>query len=81
MDNLKDYLDSLSHEELEAYIKQSELNSLRQLRNDLLAKSDWMVMPDRTPTQAQLEYRQALRDITKTYTSLTGVSWPVLEEA
>ena len=52
------------------------LISLRSIRNDLLAETDWWVMPDRTTTQAQLDYRQALRDITETYTSLDDVVWP-----
>tara|TARA_B100000424_G_C22842980_1_gene449815 strand:+ start:50 stop:355 length:306 start_codon:yes stop_codon:yes gene_type:complete len=53
-----------------------ELEQLRQIRNDMLAKTDWWVLPDRTPTDAQKDYRQALRDITKTYSSLKDVVWP-----
>ncbi len=56
---------------------------LRLERNRLLAQTDWWVLPDRTPTQAQIEYRQALRDIT-TQTpaldsdgNLMGITWPV----
>jgi len=49
---------------------------LRAERNQRLANTDWWVLPDRTPTQAQLDYRQALRDITNTYTSLDDVVWP-----
>src|SRR5210317_1742799 len=49
---------------------------LRAERNQRLANTDWWVLPDRTPTQAQLDYRQALRDITETYTSLDDVVWP-----
>ena len=52
------------------------LISLRSERDCLLADTDWWVMPDRTATQAQLDYRQALRDITSTYTSLDDVVWP-----
>jgi len=50
--------------------------SLRAERDALLEKTDWWVLPDRTPTQAQLDYRQALRDITETYSSLEDVVWP-----
>lgn len=32
-------------------------------RASLLADTDWWVLPDRTPTQAQLDYRTALRDL------------------
>jgi hypothetical protein len=53
------------------------LRLLRLERDKLIAETDWWVLPDRTPTQAQLDYRQALRDITDTYTSLEGVVWPV----
>lgn len=52
------------------------LRKLRHERNIMLTQTDWWVMPDRTATQAQLDYRQALRDITQTYTSLEDVVWP-----
>ena len=52
------------------------LRLLRVERNQRLANTDWWVMPDRTATEAQLAYRQALRDITETYTSLDDVIWP-----
>lgn len=53
------------------------LRLLRAERDKRLAETDWWVLPDRTPTQEQLDYRQALRDITKTYSSLDDVVWPV----
>jgi hypothetical protein len=53
------------------------IKSLRVKRNKLLSETDWWVLPDRTPTQEQLDYRQALRDITETYSSLDDVIWPV----
>ena len=52
------------------------MEELRHTRNSKLAETDWWVMPDRTATQAQLDYRQALRDITNTYSSLDDVVWP-----
>jgi len=52
------------------------LKQLRTERNKRLAETDWWVLPDRTATQPQLDYRQALRDITDTYTSLDTVVWP-----
>lgn len=52
------------------------LKKLRAERTKRLAETDWWVLPDRTATQAQLDYRQALRDITDTYTSLDDVVWP-----
>ena len=61
---------------MEALVTEKPLTELREERNRRLVASDWMVLPDRTPTQAQLDYRQALRDITETYTSLDDVVWP-----
>lgn len=46
---------------------------LRQQRDRLVSETDWWVLPDRTATQAQLDYRQALRD-------LPANSSPVLDE-
>jgi len=40
---------------------------LREERDALLTASDWMVLPDRTPTDEQLAYRQALRDLPASY--------------
>ena len=53
------------------------LAELRTKRNELLAETDHWIFSD-TPdiTSAQTTYRQALRDITKTATSLDDVSWP-----
>jgi len=65
-----------------AQTKQQELltedapKDLRAERNAKLAETDWWVLPDRTATQAQLDYRQALRDITDNATSLDDVTWP-----
>lgn len=77
---IKEFLDSLSPDQFDAYLKESELQTLRMERNRLLAESDWMVLPDRTPTPEQLAYRQALRDITNHYSAIEGVVWPTLEE-
>ena len=49
---------------------------LREERNRLLAQTDWWALSDLTMTSAQTKYRQDLRDITKTATSLDDVSWP-----
>jgi len=56
------------------------LQELRNARNFMLSQTDWWVLPDLTATQAQLDYRQALRDITNTYSSLDDVVWPVKPE-
>lgn len=51
-------------------------NDLRTVRDQLILETDWWVLPDRTPTQEQLDYRQALRDITQSYSNLNEVVWP-----
>ena len=63
------------------------LKWLRTKRNQLLDKTDWWCLSDRSPTQAQLDYRQALRDLPATASSsldengnLTGVTWPTKPE-
>ena len=60
---------------------------LRLERNRKLAETDWWVLPDRTPTQAQLDYRQALRDLPANSEpeldeqgNLTNVVWPEVPE-
>ena len=59
------------------------LRQLRIQRNQLLAQIDWWVLPDRTATQAQLDYRQALRDLPANSSpeldangNLINVNWP-----
>jgi len=61
------------------------MRQLRQQRNQLLQQSDWMAVSDRVMTQAQIDYRQALRDLPATADpqldnqgNLTNVTWPSL---
>lgn len=50
---------------------------LREERNRRLAETDhWAYQDTPTMTQAQTDYRQALRDITDNATSLDDVTWP-----
>lgn len=60
---------------------------LRVQRNQKLSDTDWWCCSDRTPTQAQLDYRKALRDLPSTASpsldengNLTGVEWPTKPE-
>ena len=53
---------------------------LRVERNSRLAETDWWASSDLTMTQAQTDYRQALRDITDSATSLDDVTWPTKPE-
>jgi|SRR5210317_410165 len=54
------------------------LNLMREIRNIKLAETDWTQSRDVTLTNDAdwQTYRQALRDITDTYTSLDDVVWP-----
>jgi len=49
---------------------------LRLERDRLISETDWWASSDLTITDAQKKYRQDLRDITKTATSLDDVTWP-----
>ena len=53
------------------------MKELRAERDRKLADTDWWAVADRTMTAEQTAYRQALRDITNTYSSLADVVWPV----
>ena len=53
-----------------------KLVSLREVRNKLLAETDWMGNSDVTMSDEWKTYRQTLRDITNTYSSLEDVVWP-----
>jgi hypothetical protein len=52
------------------------LKALREERNRRIAETDWWASSDLTMTAEQTTYRQALRDITDTYSSLDDVVWP-----
>ena len=60
----------------DALIAAQPLKLLRAERDRLIAATDWWAGSDHTMTAAQTAYRQALRDITNTYTSLEDVVWP-----
>ena len=53
------------------------LMELRTVRNSMLSETDYWSASD-TPDMSdeQIAYRQSLRDITETYTSLNDVVWP-----
>lgn len=55
---------------------EQSIAALRFVRNNMLAATDWMAVQDRTMTQAERDYRQALRDITETYQRIEDVVWP-----
>lgn len=54
-----------------------DMAALRIERNRLLAETDhWVLSDTSNATSQQLAYRQALRDITDSATSLNDVNWP-----
>ena len=48
----------------------------RTERDALLAETDWWSCSDRTMTQAEIDYRQALRDIPQQEGFPTHIIWP-----
>jgi len=80
-----------TEEEIQAKIQELEaaepMRLLRQERDRRMAETDWWCCSDRTPTQAQLDYRTALRDLPSTAEpqldtegNLTNVTWPTKPE-
>ena len=78
--NSADWPEGLNWDAVET--KLNELNAaeplklLREERNRRIAETDWWASSDLTMTAEQTAYRQALRDITETYSSLDTVVWP-----
>lgn len=68
--------------EMLAYLNSPEgkLEALRLKRNSLLAETDYLALSDNTLSTEIIEYRQALRDITKTYSSLDDAVFPTKPE-
>ena len=52
----------------EIWVNEKPLRLLRQQRNQLLAATDWRFRSDLTPSQAWIDYCQALRDLPATAT-------------
>lgn len=65
-----------TEEQIKAVTDDNDIYHLRMERNYKLEQSDWMALQDRTMSQAEKDYRQALRDITNEYNSLEDVVWP-----
>jgi hypothetical protein len=63
-------------DKLKALEDAEPMRLLRVERDRLLAETDWWASSDLTITDAQKKYRQDLRDITKSATSLDDVKWP-----
>ena len=61
-------------------VKQKKMEDLRAMRNQMLMDTDWTQSPDSPFTDSEKTswktYRQSLRDITDSATSLDDVTWP-----
>jgi len=66
----------LSNKPTQEEIDNGNMQTLRTMRNKMLADTDYWGLADHTMTEARTDYRQALRDITKKYKSLDDVKWP-----
>lgn len=77
-----DDLKNLNEEQIAELVRNSELNNLRRVRNQLIAETDWTQFEDisKETRDKWKPYRQALRDITNTYSSLNNVVWPTAPE-
>jgi len=59
------------------YTTESEI---KEIRNKLLANTDTWGLKDYPSTPAQLEYRQALRDLTEQANFPNNIIWPTKPE-
>ena len=57
---------------------------LREERDRRIAKTDWWVLPDRTASQEQKDYRQALRDLPQNFSPIIDIitedGYPIVKE-
>ena len=81
-DNITKPTDAEIKKKYDELVAAEPLNDLRQVRDQKLAESDWIVVKEREEGGSVSnfadwkKYRQELRDITKTYKSLEDVKWP-----
>ena len=64
----------------QAEIDARTANTNRQIRNQLLAETDWTASSDVTMSDAMKAYRQALRDVPSQSGFPTTINWPTLGE-
>ena len=79
-DNSADWPEGLTWDAVESKMNEltaaEPMKELRAERDRLIAATDWWASSDLTMTDAQTAYRQALRDITDSASSLDDVTWP-----
>jgi hypothetical protein len=80
-------VEKYSAEEKAAYIVKRDADALeakkasvRAERNDKLAATDWRFRSDMNPSQAWIDYCQALRDVTAQAGFPWDIEWPVKPE-
>ena len=59
-----------------AYNSAETMDSIREKRNQLLKDTDWQASSDRTMSDAEATYRQALRDLPSTNSDPTKIVFP-----
>ena len=69
-----------TQEEIDTKIAEIKLDEVRAERNRKLAETDFYALSDVTMSSEMSTYRQALRDITDSATSLDDVTWPTKPE-
>ena len=81
-DNIAAPTDSEIQAKIDELTAAEPLNEVRKVRNQKLAETDWVVIKEREEGGSVSNfadwktYRQALRDITDSATSLDDVTWP-----
>jgi len=68
----------ITQEELDAMIvsEPPTAEMQRRERDNLLKETDWWSCSDRTMTQAEIDYRQALRDVPAQAGFPENITWP-----
>ena len=81
-DNITAPTDAQIQTKYDELVAAESLNDLRQVRNMKLRDTDWTQSRDVTLSNdsAWATYRQALRDITDSATSVDDVTWPTKPE-
>lgn len=67
---------NLTIEELEGVDDRCKAEQYRYVRDDLLTETDWWAVADRTMTDAEVTYRQSLRDVPSQAGFPNTITWP-----
>jgi DNA replication initiation complex subunit (GINS family) len=72
--------EEIAQREADILAFQTDFGMIRAQRDSKLASSDWTQLPDSPLTaeekQAWADYRQALRDMPESFTTVDEVTWP-----